>query len=262
MKFIKIKCLGCLNSFRQPDFHTYHKTLSLPPKTTVAGMIGSALGISPIEVNDEWLKKGRFQVGIIGKANGKANDLWQIRKYETKTIASFKKWREDTTNKVEKVDSPYKTAVIVREILYQMQFSIYLHLADENDMNYVFEKLQNPSWALSLGREDELIKITQLKIVELEAKEDVFYRNTVLPFDINQTRYEADNSYFKNNLGKNLLEEAPKVIKLPLTFSHKEEAREADSFGFFTFISDLPLQPKQNKTGFWDTEDSIAFQIF
>ncbi|MCO6490514.1 MAG: CRISPR-associated protein Cas5 [Phaeodactylibacter sp.] len=38
-KFIKLKCRGSFNSFRQADFHTYHKTLPLPPKTTVAGMI-------------------------------------------------------------------------------------------------------------------------------------------------------------------------------------------------------------------------------
>jgi CRISPR-associated Cas5-like protein len=51
MRFIRIKAKGCLNSFRQPDFHTYHKTFPLPLKTTVGGMIGGALGISPEEVN-------------------------------------------------------------------------------------------------------------------------------------------------------------------------------------------------------------------
>jgi len=71
MKFIRVICFGSMNSFRQPDFHTYHKTLPLPPKTTVAGMIGSALGISPEKVNDEWLKNNRFQMGIVGKIMAK-----------------------------------------------------------------------------------------------------------------------------------------------------------------------------------------------
>src|SRR5687767_1420831 len=115
MRFLKIKCSGSFNSFRQPDFHTYHKTLSLPPKTTVAGMLGSALGIGPKEINDNWLKPNRFQMGVAGKNNGKANDLWQIRKYESKRIAAYNKGDES---------SPYKTAVIVRELLYQAQFLI------------------------------------------------------------------------------------------------------------------------------------------
>ena len=31
-------------SFRVPETHTFHQTLPLPPKTTIIGMIGAALG--------------------------------------------------------------------------------------------------------------------------------------------------------------------------------------------------------------------------
>ncbi|MBK9568416.1 MAG: hypothetical protein IPO37_25640 [Saprospiraceae bacterium] len=37
-------------------FHTYHRTCHYHLKTTVAGMLGAALGIPPKEVNDKWLK--------------------------------------------------------------------------------------------------------------------------------------------------------------------------------------------------------------
>jgi CRISPR-associated protein Cas5t len=254
MKFIRIKASGCLNSFRQPDFHTYHKTLPLPPKTTVAGMIGGALGISPKEVNDEWLKPNRFQIGIVGKANGKANDLWQIRKYETKQIAAYNKGTEST---------PYKTAVIVRELLYASKFLLYLTFQEEKDFELVFEKLHNPSWALSLGREDELIKIDEIKQIDLSEQEDIFFQDTVLPFDVNIDKYEINlQSSMSKNI-KNILSEAPKTIKLPMTFSHKKdsEAREADYFQVFTFISNLPIRPKTSK-GYLDIQESCAFQIF
>src|SRR5690606_9662329 len=193
MQFIRIKASGCLNSFRQPDFHTYHKTLPLPPKTTVAGMIGSALGIGPKVVNDQWLKTERFQMGIVGKAKGKANDLWQIRKYETKQIAAYNKGDKDT---------PYKTAVIIRELLYNSEFIIYLSFKDETDFDLVFQKLQNPAWALSLGREDELINIKEITKVDLEEQSDVTFQNTVLPYDVTEKKYKL---ILGNSAGKNLL---------------------------------------------------------
>lgn len=247
-----MKCLGCLNSFRQPDFQTYHKTLPIPPKTTIAGMIGSALGIPPVEVNNEWLEKERFKVGIVAKANGKANDLWQIRKFETKRIGAYEKGN---------VETPYYTAVIVRELLYQMQFSLYFYFDQDEDYDLVFDVLQNPAWALSLGREDELLKVLSLKIIEAKETEGLFYSNTVLPYDINVDGYEIDSEFLTKNVGKNLLEEAPKVLKLPVSFAHKGEARTANKYAYFTFISSSPVKPKSNVKGFVDGEDNLNFQL-
>jgi CRISPR-associated Cas5-like protein len=157
MRFIRIRAKGCLNSFRQPDFHTYHKTFPLPLKTTVGGMLGSALGLSPENINDQWLLPNRFFMGIVGFNHGKTNDLWQIRKYEGKQIKAFNSGKANT---------PYKTAVIVRELLYSTDFVLYLAFKEESDIDMIFDKLQNPAWALSLGREDELIKIIELDKLE------------------------------------------------------------------------------------------------
>lgn len=265
MKFLRLKISGCINSFRQPDFHTYHKTLPLPPKTTVAGMLGAALGISPKEVNDKWLETNRFKMGIIGNANGKTNDLWQIRKYEGKQISAFKKFREEVEKGQSKeeyaVTTPYKTAVIVRELLYACEFLVYFSFTDDSDYQLIKTHLKNPVWALSLGREDELIKIETVEDVEIEEKENVFLHNTMLPHNSFNEKYEIDLS--KQRIGGNLLSEAPKIIKLPMTFSQKEgsEAREAMSFQDFTFVSHLPIKPKESKS-FFDEELQIAFQIF
>ncbi len=251
MKFMRIVCSGSLNSFRQPDFHTYHKTLPLPPKTTVAGMIGSALGISPEKVNDEWIKNNRFQMGIVGKNNGKANDLWQIRKYENKQLKAYQEGNES---------APYKTAVIVRELLYSSEFILYLHFEDENDYELVSSKLQNPEWALSLGREDELVLIKEIRQVNLEEKSNISFCNTVLPIDFTKIPYEIVLS--TQNPSGNLLDEAPKSIKLPITFSYNDDgAREANEYQQFSFIYNLPIKPKDSR-GFYDEELNYSFQIF
>jgi CRISPR-associated protein Cas5t len=251
MKFMRIKCFGCLNSFRQPDFHTYHKTLPLPPKTTVAGMIGSALGISPERVNEEWIKNNRFQMGIVGKNNGKANDLWQIRKYESKQIKAYQNGTES---------APYKTAVIVRELLYASEFVLYLHFENEKDFELVNTKIQNPEWALSLGREDELVLIQEIRQMNLEEKTDLNFYNTVLPIDFTKISYDIVLN--SKNLSNNLLDEAPKSVKLPISFSYNfDGAREAKEYQIFSFIYNLPIKPKDSR-GFYDEELNYSFQIF
>lgn len=253
MKFIRIQCKGNLNSFRQPDFHTYHKTFPLPLKTTVGGMLGSAMGVSPDIVNQEWLLNDRFRMGVVGVNEGKARDLWQIRKYENKQIKAFSQGKEG---------SPYKTAVIVRELLYASQYAIYLSFSEEADYKLIFEKLNNPEWALSLGREDELVLIQSVKIMSLEAKEDLYYRNTVLPSDLSEKKY-------KLNLGKdtnysiNLLDEAPQIVKVPTAFSYDKTTLErvAVEYKTFSFINNMPIS-LPNEEGFFDEELNHSFQIF
>jgi CRISPR-associated Cas5-like protein len=228
--FIKIKCIGSLNSFRLPDFHTYHKTLPLPPKPTIAGMLGSAAGLSPEEVNERLLLESNFfRVGILGKSRGKANDLWQIRKFDNKTITSYKKGE---------VSTPYKTAVIVRELLYDSHFTLYLSFKNASDFDFYFEQLKNPSWALSLGREDELVKVIAISIVSC-----------------------VDSSFIKESNGINLLSKAPTISKLPQKFSYKGGVREAVSFESYVFVDDIPVTATNQEPCYFDSEDGTYFQL-
>ena len=247
--FIKIKCVGSLNSFRLPDFHTYHKTLPLPPKPTVAGMLGSAAGLSPEEVNDRLLKDDNsFQVGVFGKVYGKASDLWQIRKYENKTIGAYKKGQ---------VEKPYKTSVIVRELLYASKFSLYLLFADQSDREFFFDKLQYPEWAISLGREDELVRITTLELIECDSVPTAFFCHTILP----ASRYELDTESLHHNVGVNLLEKAPTTVNLPVQFAYSNGVREATRFEPYVFADELPIRPINESVNYYDATDDIYFQL-
>lgn len=252
MRFLKIKCYGAFNSFRQPDFHTYHKTLPLPPKTTVAGMIGSALGISPIEVNDQWLRADRFKMGVVGKHYGQANDLWQIRKYENKHLNKYKKGEEKR---------PYKTAVIVRELLYGLNLTLYLTFSDSADFDAIKSALSNPKWTLSLGREDELIRISSMNEVELKKKEKGLYifKDTIIPGDVNELGYRP---VLEDGVKGNLLQKAPRIVNLPSFFDTKKnsEARIPTKYQKFTFISSLPISLEEDC--YYDDFDNQFFFIF
>jgi CRISPR-associated protein Cas5t len=244
-------CCGAFNSYRQPDFHTYHKTLSLPPKTTVAGLIGSALGISPSEVNKEWLLKDRFRMGIVGTNNGQANDLWQIRKYESKQMKAYHEGKEA---------SPYKTAVIVRELLFQSEITLYLTFESESDFDLVKSALLSPEWALSLGREDELIRIDSIVDIDFpRINNQHIYKNTVIAGDLAEFIYRP---LLKNNLSGNLLKAAPKTVTLPVSFINPKdsEVRQGNDFRKFTYVGNLPILMKGE--AFWDESLENSFQIF
>lgn len=213
-------------------------------------MIGSALGISPNEVNNEWLMKNRFRIGIVGTNNGKANDLWQIRKYEDKHIRYYQN---------NKAETPYKTAVIVRELLFESIFTLYFNFNNNEDLETVKDGLKNPSWAISLGRADELVRIESVEIIELLEESNLYYKNTVLPFDITDTEYEINLS--SSNIG-NLMNKAPTIMKQPITFivDKKSNVREPKDFQTFSYIYDLPI--RTSKKGFFDKDLNYSFQIF
>lgn len=215
-------------------------------------MIGSALGISPREVNDNWLLPERFQVGITGTHNGKTSDLWQIRKYETKQIKAFRDGKEP---------SPYKTAVIVRELLYASSFVIYLAFPEASDYDVVASALRNPAWALSLGREDELIQIEAIERTTLNEQEGLHYVNTVLPYDIYKAGYKLNMDAMV--VGRNILAEAPSVVTLPTCFRQEADAdvREGNNFQPFTFVSSISVTPT-DATGYHDPDEDASFQIF
>jgi hypothetical protein len=216
-------------------------------------MIGSALGLPPEDINNHWLLTERFKIGVVGENNGKANDLWQIRKYEDKQIKDYAKGA---------VTTPYKTAVIVRELLYSSVFFIYLNFENEEDIHLVFEGFKNPKWALSLGREDELVKIESIDIIRLKEKDGLSYRNTIIPGDLALMKYQIslkNGEYFSSNL----LNEAPKVVRLPVSFTYNESdsVREALKFETFSFIFNVPVILESEK-GFFDEELNKAFKIF
>jgi len=239
MNTIKLDVIGLINSFRLMDYHAYQKTHLFPPKTTVIGMLGSAMGIPPEEANE---LTGRLQIAIMIKSlGGEAKDLWKYLKYKS--------------------DAPMPIRdVIVRELLYKPRYLIYLASSDQTLLEQIIEKLYAPEWALSLGREDELIAFNSIKKVELEYKDELSYNNTVLPFDITQTGYRVDSDFIQGNLlraGMRIV--PPTVCRLPTRFEYTPKGRRPVEFREFTTVHNLRITPKQNAGGYVDGENHLQF---
>ena len=137
---IELVCQSC--SFRNPEFQNFHKTFELPPPTTIIGIAGAALGLSP-KASQDFFAKG-FEFGVSGRHKGKANDLWKYQKLKGKEFISD---------------------ILTREVLFENHFVIVFgteNLAKIEELKLAFE---NPFYALTLGNSDGLAKVRRISIL-------------------------------------------------------------------------------------------------
>jgi CRISPR-associated protein Cas5t len=164
MKALAVQVRAPVASFRRPLDHTYQRTLPLPPPTTVIGLAAAALGISTRELWDSSspLRAVRVQV-LAQNIPARATDLWTLLKIKS--------------GKMER--SPY-----LRELLFNADFTL-LYQADELLLQKLVQAFRQPAYPLSLGREDELIRVESCDIVECPPAEPPFvFYGTILPGDL------------------------------------------------------------------------------
>ncbi len=131
-------------SFRVPESHTFHQTLPLPPRTTVVGLLGAALGLEFMEAM-AWVERNEILIGIHGKAGGSMRDLW-----------SFDKIKVDKGATVKGKD------VLTREFHAGLSVTLILASPHESELCSLREALQRPVFALTLGNSDDLLKVQRM----------------------------------------------------------------------------------------------------
>lgn len=149
MDYYRISIRGWTASFRYPTFISgYQPSLPVPPISTVYGLISAAKGeiITP-EVAD---------VGYVFKSKAKTVDLETI--YElTDSLKA-------------------KSNVCRREILYEPELYIYVSRKELADA------FLRPYYPLLLGRQTELVMVTEIKRINLVPKRGTVVGGTLLPF--------------------------------------------------------------------------------
>ncbi|MCF6159328.1 MAG: CRISPR-associated protein Cas5 [wastewater metagenome] len=247
IEVLRIEVVGKVNSFRLADHHTYQKSYLFPPKTTICGMFGAALGYSAAEVNEKLLDT--VKVGIyLKKIEGDARDLWKYRKMKARTEMDK---TEDTLvlNGVQ-----YFGAILVREWLFTPQYIIYV-TAEKSILEEIQSALEHPVYALSLGRKDELVRIRDLRPVHLIYRENLVYNNTVLPFNVFTEGYEIDIPSLVP--GQKVI--PPRVERIPVKFKYDGETREAVRHQIVTSFINISLRPKIRHGGYVDGKIAVQF---
>lgn len=144
MYIIKFCVEGVFNSFRVPFFRTYHKSFLAPPKTTIIGMLTNIMG-RPEEYYYKLLNGDKIKVSVvIDSIRGKAKDLWAYKSFESKS-------------------DMHGRSIVRRDKLFNAKYIIYLMIQDEDLRKDVYYYLTCPKSIPSLGLDDELVKIFDIK---------------------------------------------------------------------------------------------------
>lgn len=223
MQALRLHVEGFFNSFPLPKEMKYQRTSFYPPKTTLIGLLGAALGLEDKELEELY---DSVLVGtVLESLGGTAKDLWRIIKPKSGK------------------DVP-ESAVITREIMYNPTYWVYFTPQSKYRCEELKEAFYNPVYPLTLGRSDELVLVREnaIEIINLqEAEGDGYYKYTVLPFDYKEEKYEFEkvqpNKPFK----------IPQTFKIPTKFEYRKGRRKERDFLTFTHVYDIGLKIAKRK---------------
>jgi len=218
MEVLKVTVSAPVVSFRRPLDHNFQRTLPLPPPTTLLGLAGAALGLSDRELWEAGSPTYSLKVAVLSWCEpGKAKDMWTVMKIKTGKIAER---------------SPY-----FRELLFFHRLSL-IYGGDIDILRMLKTAFEDPVYPLSLGREDELIKIEEVGLVEVSSGIPRF-RGTVIPEDIKKLNLNID-------LREGIRFEPPVVEVLPLRFELDAKGirapKEKRAFSFIPYSLELTIQ--------------------
>ena len=197
MKGVQFNIRGEFAHFRNPYTISFFETLLAPPKTTIAGILGAAMGLDEKETI-EFTKK--IRAGI------------KIRK-----IAGFMKELTTFYNLKSKKE-PTKTPIL-REVIVKPEYTIYIGSEDDDLVDQIISALKAPEHPLYLGISDYIAQhdsITEVEFSEIE--NDSF--ECVIPYS-KDIKYIPENI----NLKPGAFYIAPKVYRTVLEYKYSPKGR-------------------------------------
>jgi CRISPR-associated protein Cas5t len=120
-------------TFRNPEFQNFHKSFLLPPPTTLIGLAGAAIGLSP-KAAQEFFENG-FYLGTYGTSKGYCKDLWKYNTFDE------------------------QGSIILKEMLYDNYFILVYGNDNAAVIDSISQAFLSPVYALTLGNNDSLSKV-------------------------------------------------------------------------------------------------------
>lgn len=171
MKVIRFEIEGLLNSYRIPFFKNYHKTFLAPPKSTVIGLLCN-ISKKPYREFLEILNNDLIKVSVVIKnIEGKTKDLWSFKTFEKKNRGK---------------------SIVRRDKLFKPYYIVYLYFREDNLKKDILEALKMPKNIPSLGLDDEMVLIKNVKEIELSKNPTKRIDSVFLSDDVNYKIYIRD----------------------------------------------------------------------
>jgi CRISPR-associated protein Cas5t len=155
MKAIRIKMHQSVANYRKPTSFQLKETYPLPPYSTVQGMVHVLCGFNTHHEMD---------ISIQGNHESKFFDL--ATRYE------FANDKYDKDRHQLKVPAKNKDIGITRgvaqcECLLNVNLILHIKVRNDDELNEIYSKLLAPSVYPSLGRHEDIARIDEIKIVNL-----------------------------------------------------------------------------------------------
>lgn len=166
MKAIRIKMYQNMVNYRKPTSFQLKETYPLPPPSTVIGMIHRLCDYK--EYHD-------MDVSIQGKHYSKVNDLYTV--YEFKTGGKYEKGRHN----INVGGYGMIKGVSTIELLVDVELLIHIVPQKQEEIDEIYEALKRPREYPSLGRNEDLVVIDEVKKVEI-IDEELQEELTLKPF--------------------------------------------------------------------------------
>lgn len=231
-------------SFRVPETHTFHQTLPLPPKTTIIGMAGAALGL-PLPEAHAFATEHGLLVGVYGSHKGLMRDLWNYRKVT----------RKEKKYTPEDIQNRRHYSILIREYLTDCDFTFYFGAESAEPLEKLREAMKAPAYALTAGNSDDLLKITAVTpIAEVNAGPLTQFDHTVLPGDVSA---ECTPAIDFRQLPVTQTVDTPQVFLLPTAFAFEGDQRTVIERRSFTFVGS-PITLRTPVTGYVIDGNQVA----
>lgn len=223
MNVVRFTLEGSMNSFRIPQTSAYQLTYLVPTKTQIAGMLTSIMGKCENEYY-ELLRK--INVGIIPKqVDSLFTDDW-----------TFRKWKIAGSGR----------DILRREKLYKSIYIVYV-FAENIIMDEIVNSLKNPQRIPSLGQDDELVLIKDIKEISMEQYEKTIV-HSVFQFE--------EGMIFRPNFNKmpGIQIFPPRVVTTNLEFDNNQIPRRPINFIQIVEFVGVSCELDSKKTLYIDEE--------
>lgn len=172
-KAIRLRLYQNLVNYKKPTSFQLRETYPLPPYSTVVGMVHSLCGFEEYKP---------MNVSIQGKNHSKINDLYT--RYEFGG-ASFEEGRHNVKIKsVDEENTKYLGAtkgVATVELLVDVELFIHIMPQDQKLVQVIYDSFKMPKEYVSLGRREDIARIDEVKIVNIE--EDILKKAEALEYN-------------------------------------------------------------------------------
>jgi CRISPR-associated Cas5-like protein len=226
MPVVVVEAVAPVGSWRPPEALTYHRTLPLPPYTSLVGMLGAAAGLG-LPAAYRFVADQNIRLGVGGWHEGQGRDLWKFQKLES----------------IEDQKKEIKTDVLLREFWTDVRLALVIEVPDASVAGTVADAFRRPAFPLTAGTSDALMHAVDVRVEEIEPRPTrrLAY---CLTFGELSVRYTLAEPW--NEIPLNRVIRAPSVERLPTGFAFEDDQpRRLLGRELVTFVTDpIELDPE------------------